>query len=59
MELKDIEDSRDFKDTLNIRNTEDIRQMKADMEKGTDARTMSAEILQNCGNFWIVEDFYS
>ena len=29
----------------------------ADMEKGADARTLSAEIFENCGNFWIVEDY--
>ena len=28
---------------------------KADMEKGADTRTLSAEIFENCGNFWIVE----
>ena len=28
----------------------------ADMEKGLDTRTLSAEIFNNCGNFWIVED---
>ena len=28
----------------------------ADMEKGVDTRTLSAEIFENCGNFWIVED---
>ena len=27
----------------------------ADMEKGADARTLSTKILENCGNFWIVE----
>ena len=27
-----------------------------DMEKGVDTRTLSAEIFENCGNFWIVED---
>ena len=27
-----------------------------DMEKGADARTLSAEIFQNCGSFKIVED---
>ena len=26
------------------------------MEKGADARTLSAEILENCG-FWILEDY--
>ena len=29
----------------------------ADMEKGADARTLSAEIFDNCGNFWILEDY--
>ena len=29
----------------------------ADMEKGADARTLSAEIFENCGNFLIVEDY--
>ena len=28
----------------------------ADMEKGANTWTLSAEIFQNCGNFWIVED---
>ena len=28
-----------------------------DMEKGADARTLSAEIFENCGNIWIVEDY--
>ena len=28
----------------------------ADMEKGVDTRTLSAEIFENCGNFWIMED---
>ena len=27
-----------------------------DMEKGADTRTLSAEIFENCGNFWIMED---
>ena len=27
------------------------------MEKGTDTRTLSAEIFHNCGNFLIVEDY--
>ena len=30
---------------------------KADMEKGADTRTLFAEIFENCGNFWIVEDW--
>ena len=28
----------------------------ADMEKGVDTRTLSAEIFENFGNFWIMED---
>ena len=28
-----------------------------DMEKGADTRTLSAEIFENCGNIWIVEDY--
>ena len=31
----------------------------ADMEKGADKRTLSAEIFENCGNFLIVEDYAS
>ena len=31
--------------------------MPSDMEKGADARTLSAEIFENCGNFLIVEDY--
>ena len=27
----------------------------SDMEKGADTRTFSAEIFENCGNFFIVE----
>ena len=27
------------------------------MEKGVDARTMSAETFENCGNFWYLEDY--
>ena len=27
------------------------------MEKGADTRTLSAEIFENCGNFFIVEDY--
>ena len=27
------------------------------MEKGADTRTMSAEIFENCGKFFIVEDY--
>ena len=27
------------------------------MEKDADMRTMSAEIFENCGNFWIAEDY--
>ena len=30
---------------------------KADMEKGADAWTLSAEIFENSGNFWIVEGY--
>ena len=30
---------------------------KSDMEKGADARTLSAEVFENCGNFWIVEEY--
>ena len=29
----------------------------ADMEKGADTLTLSAEIFENCGNFLIVEDY--
>ena len=29
----------------------------SDMEKGADVQTLSAEIFEKCGNFWIVEDF--
>ena len=28
-----------------------------DMEKGADARTLSAEFSENCGNIWIMEDY--
>jgi len=28
----------------------------ADMEKGLDTPTLSAEIYENCGNFFIIED---
>ena len=28
----------------------------ADMEKGVDTPTLSGEIVENCGNFWIAED---
>ena len=31
--------------------------LSADMEKGGDTRTLSAEIFENCGNFLIVEDY--
>ena len=31
--------------------------LRTDMEKGADARTLSAEIFENCGNFWIVEEY--
>ena len=27
------------------------------MEKGVDARTMSAETFENCGNFWYFEEY--
>ena len=30
----------------------------SDMEKGVDARTLSAEIIENCGNFCIVDDYF-
>ena len=29
------------------------------MEKGTDTRTLSADIFEHCGNFLIVEDYAS
>ena len=32
-------------------------QPKADMVKGVNTRTLSAEIFQNCGNLWIIEDW--
>ena len=32
---------------------------EADMEKGVDTRTLSAEICENCGNFSIVEAYAS
>ena len=28
-----------------------------DMEKGADTQTLSAEIFENCGHFWIVEEY--
>ena len=31
--------------------------LRTDMEKGADARTLSAEIFENCGNFHIVEEY--
>ena len=31
--------------------------VRADMEKGADTRTLSAEIFENRGNFLIVEDY--
>ena len=31
--------------------------LNPDMEKGVDTRTLSAEIFENCGFFFIVEDF--
>ena len=30
---------------------------EADMEKGADTRTLSAEIFENCRIFWILEDY--
>ena len=30
---------------------------EADMEKGADKQTLSAEIFENCENFWIMEDY--
>ena len=27
------------------------------MEKDTDVQTLSAEIFENCENFWIIEDY--
>ena len=32
---------------------------KSDMEKGADTRTLSAEIFETCGNFWIWKIDYS
>ena len=29
------------------------------MEKGSDAQTLSAEIFDNCGNIWIMDDFWN
>ena len=29
----------------------------ADMEKAADTQTLSAEIFENCGNFWIVKGY--
>ena len=31
--------------------------VQPDMEKGVDTRTLSAEIFENCGNFFILEDY--
>ena len=30
---------------------------EAEMEKGADTQTLSAEIFGNFGNFWIMEDY--
>ena len=38
---------------------EHIRYIKPDMEIGVDTGTLSAEIFDNCGNFWIVEDWFT
>ena len=27
------------------------------MEKGADAQTLSAKFFENCGSFWIIEDY--
>ena len=32
--------------------------IKPDMEKDADLQTLSEEIFENCGNFWIVEDYF-
>ena len=29
----------------------------ADMGRGADAQILSTEIFENCGNYWIVEDY--
>ena len=31
--------------------------LREDMEKGADEQTLSAEINENCGNFWIMDDY--
>ena len=31
--------------------------LRSDMEKGADTRTLSTEILENCRNFLMVEDY--
>ena len=31
--------------------------LRSDMEKGVDVRTLSTKIFENCGNFWILEDY--
>ena len=31
--------------------------LRPDMEKGADAQTLSIEIFENCGNFWIMDDY--
>ena len=42
----------------NVINTNHVQaEAEADMEKGTDTRTLSTEIFENCGNFLIVEDY--
>ena len=42
---------------LNITNISAVTNRISDMEKGADAQTFSAEIYENCGNFWIVEEY--
>ena len=41
---------------LSIKYFPDMATSGPDMEKGVDMRTLSAEIFENCGNFWIVEE---
>ena len=36
---------------------EHIRYIKPDMEIGVDTGILSADIFENCGNFWILEDY--
>ena len=31
--------------------------LSSDMEIGADTRTLSAEIFENCGKFWLVDDY--